>query len=250
MEIAQLSDLLKECGIVGAGGAGFPTYAKLDKRAKTIILNCAECEPLLRLHRQLLGHHAYEVLSAFYEIGKAVGAEKMIIGMKRAYSNTIEAVQEYLGLYKGMELKLLDEVYPAGDEVVLIYETTGKVVPPGGLPIEIGVAVFNVETVYNIHRALNYNEPVTDKLVTLAGEVEHPMTIRIPLGMTVREALTFAGKELVSDPAYVMGGPMMGNLVSGNDLITKTSNAIIVLPKDHPVVLKKQKNILEIFLKI
>lgn len=242
MEIAQLSELLKECGIVGAGGAGFPTHAKLDARAKTIILNCAECEPLLRLHRQLLKYHAYEVMSAFYEIGKTLGAEKMIIGMKRAYTGTIEAVEEYIGLYPGMELKLLDPVYPAGDEVVLIYEATGKVLPPGGLPIESGVAVFNTETVYNVHRAITYHEPVTDKLVTLGGEVEHPMTIRIPLGMSVKEAAAFAGKTLIEDPAYLMGGPMMGNLVTANDVVTKTTNAIIVLPKDHPVVMKKQKN--------
>lgn len=89
-----------------------------------------------------------------------------------------------MGQYPEVRLGLLDEVYPAGDEVVLIYETTGKVVRPGGLPIESGVAVFNVETVYNVYRALNEKTPVEDKLVSVVAEVEHPITVRVPIGTT------------------------------------------------------------------
>ena len=162
MDMKELSSILQQNGIVGAGGAGFPTYAKLDERAETIILNCAECEPLLRLHRQLLEKHAAEIADMFHTIAETVGAKEAIIGIKKAYKKTIEAVDAVIEKYPEMRLGLLDEVYPAGDEVVLIYEVTGKVVRPGGLPIESGVAVFNVETVYNAYRALHENTPVED----------------------------------------------------------------------------------------
>ena len=137
----------------GAGGAGFPTYAKLDQRADTIILNCAECEPLLRLHRQLLEKYAFEIMDTFHKVGPGRGRQEIIIGIKKAYKKTIEALEAHIGSFDNMRLGLLDEVYPAGDEVVLIYEVTKKVVKPGGLPIESGVAVFNVETIYNLYRA-------------------------------------------------------------------------------------------------
>ena len=160
MDMKELSSILQQNGIVGAGGAGFPTYAKLDERAETIILNCAECEPLLRLHRQLLEKYAKEIIDTFHMIGETVGAKEVIIGIKKAYTATIEAVKAVMGQYPEVRLGLLDEVYPAGDEVVLIYETTGKVVRPGGLPIESGVAVFNVETVYNVYLSLiHISEP-------------------------------------------------------------------------------------------
>ena len=141
MDIKELSNVLRQSGIVGAGGAGFPTYAKLDGRAETIILNCAECEPLLKLHRQLLEKYAREIVETFHLIGRTAGAKDIVIGIKKAYKKTVEALDECIGDYDGVRLGLLDEVYPAGDEVVLIYEVTGKTVHPGGLPIESGVAV-------------------------------------------------------------------------------------------------------------
>ena len=93
MEIKELADLLQKNGVVGAGGAGFPTYAKLDKRAETILMNCAECEPLLKLHRQLLEKHADEIVSAFHLVMETVGAKEAIIGIKKEYKKTIEALQ-------------------------------------------------------------------------------------------------------------------------------------------------------------
>ena len=189
MSMEEVSVILRQSGIVGAGGAGFPTYAKLDKRADTIIMNCAECEPLLKLHRQLLEQNAREIIRTFHLLAECVGAKEAVIGIKKAYKRTIAALLAYAGEYPEIRLGLLDEVYPAGDEVVLIYETTGKAVPPGGLPIESGVAVFNVETVYNIYRAMALGRPVEDKLVSVVGEVEHPVTVRLPLGCTIEEAV-------------------------------------------------------------
>lgn len=240
MDIKELSKVLQENGVVGAGGAGFPTYAKLNKEAKTIILNCAECEPLLRLHRQLLERYAREITQTFCLIGEALGAEEMVIGIKKAYTRTIEALESCIGQYPGMRLGLLDEVYPAGDEVVLIYELTGKVVKPGGLPIQSGVAVFNVETVYNAYRAVVLQQPVTDKLVSVVGEVHQPVTVRVPIGCTVEETVNLAGGSTAEAPVYFIGGPMMGFIGIGSQPITKTTNAVLVLPSEHLLVQRKR----------
>ncbi len=241
MSLEELSAVLRQSGIVGAGGAGFPTYAKLDKRADTIIMNCAECEPLLKLHRQLLEHNAGEIVQAFHLLAETVEAKEAIIGIKKAYKGAIAALQECIGEYPEIRLGLLEEVYPAGDEVVLIYEVTGKVVPPGGLPIGSGVAVFNVETVYNIYRAVAQAEPVQDKLVSIVGEVEHPVTVRLPLGCSLEEAVHQAGKITTENPVYFVGGPMMGFEGSGSLPVTKTTNAVLVLPEEHLLVQRKRR---------
>ena len=164
MEIKDLQKIMQDNGVVGAGGAGFPSYAKLTDKADTILLNCAECEPLLKLHRQLLEKHAYEIMKTFHTVMETVGASQAIIGIKKSYVQTVKALQQHIEEFPGLKLHLLDEVYPMGDEVVLIYEATGRVCRPGGLPIEQGVIVFNVETIYNVYQALESQKPVTDVL--------------------------------------------------------------------------------------
>ena len=235
MIIDALSKVFKEMGIVGAGGAGFPTYAKLNSKAETILLNCAECEPLLRLHRQLLKFHAPQIIEAFDKTREVLGAKEGIVCIKDHYKGAIEAVTALLPKYPNLKIKILPIVYPAGDEIVMIYEATGKVVRPGGLPIEQGVAVFNVETMYNAYHALR-GEPLTSKLVTVAGEVKTPMTVRVPLGVSLKELVEFAGGETVDDYVYWTGGPMMGRLESVNAPVTKTTNSVFVFPSDHYLV--------------
>lgn len=239
MTVEELSGIIKENGIVGAGGAGFPTYMKIDKRANTILMNCAECEPLLKLHRQLLKEHARDIVRTFSMIADVVEAEEAIIGIKEEYTSTIEALNAYLPEYPKVRLKLLPGAYPMGDEIVLIYEATGRVISPGGLPIEAGVIVFNVETVYNIYRALEKQTPVVDKVVTVVGEVQNPITVRVPLGTSLKEVVSMAGGETGPDLVYLVGGPMMGNIGSPENPVTRTTNAILVLPKDHQIILKK-----------
>lgn len=241
MDMKELSNILQQNGIVGAGGAGFPTYAKLNENAETLILNCAECEPLLRLHRQLLEKYAQEIVETFHLIGQAVGAKELVIGIKKAYTKTIDALNGVIGAYPEVRLGLLDEVYPAGDEVVLIYEVTKKVVRPGGLPIEQGVAVFNVETVYNAYRAINQSTPVVDKLVSVVAEVDHPVTVRVPIGTTIEETVKLAGGITTKNPVYFIGGPMMEFIGSGSLPVTKTTNAVLVLPEEHLIIQKKRK---------
>lgn len=242
MEIQAMKQVLQKNGIVGAGGAGFPTYAKLDERAEIILMNCAECEPLLKLHRQLLEQHAEEILKTFDSIARTVGAKEAVIGIKREYKAAVKAIDRYIDAYPNMRIQLLDSAYPMGDEVVLIYEATGRVIRPGGLPIEEGVAVFNVETLYNTYRALEQQTPVIDKLVTVVGEVEHPVTVRVPIGASIGDVVAYAGEVKVKNPAYLVGGPMMGNLAEETDVVTKTTNAVIVLDRSHALIQRKNRN--------
>ena len=238
MDIKELQKIMQENGVVGAGGAGFPTYMKLTDKADTILMNCAECEPLLKLHRQLLEKHAYEIMKTFDMVAETVGASQAIIGIKKSYVQTINALNQHIEEFPRVKIHLLDEVYPMGDEVVLIYEATGRVVRPGGLPIEQGVAVFNVETLYNVYRAVEEHKPVTSKYVSVVAEVENPVTVKVPLGCTLEEVVAQAGGTTVKDPVYFVGGPMMGRIGNGSDPVTKTTNAILVLPKDHVIVMK------------
>ncbi len=242
MEMQNLKQILRENGIVGAGGAGFPTYAKLGERAEIILINCAECEPLLKLHRQLLEQRAEEILRTFDRIACCVGAGEAVIGIKREYRDAVKAIERYIDAYPHMRVQLLDSAYPMGDEVVLIYEATGRVIRPGGLPIEEGVAVFNVETVYNVYRALELQTPVVDKLVSVVGEVVQPVTVRVPIGASIRDVVAYAGEITVKNPAYLIGGPMMGNLEDETAVVTKTINAVIVLDKNHTLVQRKNRN--------
>lgn len=240
MNITELSQKLRDGGVVGAGGAGFPSYAKLNENADTIILNCAECEPLLRLHRQLLALHTEEILTALDTVAEAVGADNIIVAVKPSYKKAVEAVKSALPSHPKARIGLLPEAYPSGDEVVTIYETTGRVVGAGKLPISVGVIVYNVETMFNAYHAIK-GEGVSSKYITVTGAVKAPVTLKVPLGVTYAEVIKAAGGATVKDFALVGGGPMTGPLVNENDVVTKTSNAVIVLPADHHVVTKKSE---------
>ena len=246
MNIDELKEIFRENGIVGAGGAGFPTYGKLSDKIEIIVVNCAECEPLLKLHRQLLRDEAVSIVKAVGTIAEVVGAKEVIFAIKGEYESTIEAVEFALADYDfgGAKARVhkLPSAYPMGDEVVTIYETTGRQVRPGGLPIEQGVAVFNVETLYNAYKAIFEGEPVYSKCVSIVGEVEAPKTVRVPVGMSIKDATALAGNITCDNPVYLIGGPMMGSFKSELAPITKTTNAIIVLDKNHPLVLKKKQN--------
>lgn len=241
MELSELKGLLQKAGVVGAGGAGFPTYAKLSDKADTVILNCAECEPLLKLHRQVLEIYCTEILTAFAEMVKAMGAERGIIAVKEHYKEAVEAVKSEIDAFPSLSIFELESIYPSGDELILIKDVTGKTVKPGQLPISEGIVVCNVETVYNVYKALN-GSPVTDKFVTVAGEVKNPATYLVPIGTEVSEIIKAAGGVTTEDPAFIFGGMMMGKLGSQRDPVTRTTNAVIVLPSDHSAVLNKKRD--------
>ncbi len=243
MLIDELKEIARQNGIVGAGGAGFPAYAKMTDAADTVILNCAECEPLLQLHKQLLASHAEEIIRMLNEVRETLGAKEAVVGIKSEHKHTIHILEEALRDYPKVRICALNAAYPMGDEVILIYEATGRVIKPGGLPIDEHVVVYNTETMYNLYRAVHLKMPVTDKLISIAGEVEHPLTISVPLGITVKDAVSLAGRITTTNPAYLIGGPMMGRLGTENTIITKTTNAIIILPENHKVIMRMNKNL-------
>ena len=242
MDMLEMKKALFDGGVVGAGGAGFPTHAKLSDQAETIILNCAECEPLIKVDRQLMIEYINEILSGMQMLVETLGAKEGIIAVKKSYTASIEAVQSNIGNYKNLRLHILPDIYPAGDEVVLIYETTGKVVPQGKIPILVGCVVTNVETVLNLYRKVTNDQNVVTKFVTVAGLVKKPVTVEVPVGITVKELIEMAGGFSTEDNVMIMGGPMTGRICSLNDIVTKTTKAVLVLPPTCPPIVKRQSS--------
>jgi len=233
----NLIDIIAQSGIVGAGGAGFPTHVKVNAKAEYVIINGAECEPLLRVDQQLMAIETKKILEALKLVKDFVGADKAVIALKDHYHDAINSFNKYLSEYEGMSLHLLENFYPAGDEQITVYEVTGRIVPEGGIPLKCGVIVSNVETMLNIYNAYYEDQPVTDSYVTFAGEVKNHITLKLPLGMTVGEALEMAGGVTVDGPFVVInGGPMMGKHVPLDSKITKTTKGLIVLPESHPLI--------------
>ena len=243
MDINNLTKQLKDAGITGAGGAGFPSYAKLNTSADTVILNCAECEPLLRVHRQLLAEYAYEIISTLDLICSTIGAKEFIIGIKEEYELALSAAKDEIKNFQNGRIKLLREVYPAGDEDILTYEATGRIVPAGGIPLDIGVVVYNVETVLNIYKAIKLKQNVTHKYVTITGEVNFPRTLRVPIGTKFSNLIEMCGGLKSEGVSLIQGGPMTGRKASLNTTVTKTTNAVIVLPVDHYLINKRNQKI-------
>lgn len=241
--MSSLVELVKNAGIVGAGGAGFPTRVKLDTKAEYVIVNGAECEPLLRVDQQLLAVYSHEILSALDEVVRGVGAKKGIIAIKKKHQGTIGKLMDTIAENKNIELFLLDDFYPAGDEQVTVYEVLKRIVPEGGIPLQVNTVVINAETLLNIYYALS-GKPVTEKYVTVTGAVRNPVTLKVSVGSSYDSLIEAGGGAAVSDYAIIDGGPMMGKIAEGNrGNVRKTTKALIVLPKDHPLILSKKKDV-------
>ena len=236
----DLVEQVRLAGVVGAGGGGFPTHVKLGARADTVIANGAECEPLLHKDAVLMEEHAAELVRGTQLTMEAVGAREGWVGIKAKKKHAVEAVE---AACRGtdVQVKLLGDYYPAGDEYDLVCSVTGRLIPPAGIPIQVGVVVQNVETLINIAAAAE-GKPVTHKMLTLAGAVRSPVTLRVPLGTTYRDCLSAAGGLTTDDPVLVIGGLMMGQTTDDLDTpITKTATGVVILPRDHHVIQRKLK---------
>jgi len=242
VNMLDLKNALFDGGVVGAGGAGFPTHAKLSDQADTVILNCAECEPLIKVDRQLMVEYVNEILEGMQMLVEAMGAKEGIIAVKKSYTASIEAVNSNLENYKNLRLHVLPDIYPAGDEVVLIYETTGRIVPQGKIPILVGCVVCNVETVLNLYRKVVSNTNVVTKFVTVAGLVKNPITVEVPVGVTVKNLIDMAGGFTTDDHVILLGGPMTGRIGSVHDIVVKNTKAVLVLPPNCPPIRKRQRS--------
>ena len=239
----SLVEKVWQAGVVGAGGAGFPTWKKIDAHVETVIVNGAECEPLLRNDRQVMVNQAQEVVQGLTLVMKATGANNGVIALKKKYTAAVAALKSEIKNRPGLSLHLMESIYPAGDEFIIVYEVTGKVVPPGEIPLKVGVMVSNVETFLNISRAQR-DKPVISRHLTVTGAVREPKTLRLPIGTSIRAALSLAGGPAIENWISIIGGPMMGEVTDNPDTpIIKTTSAVIVLPADHPVVTRKTRSL-------
>jgi Na+-translocating ferredoxin:NAD+ oxidoreductase RnfC subunit len=235
-----LSEQVRQAGVVGAGGGGFPTHVKLAAKAETVIANGAECEPLLHKDAVIMVEHAAELVRGMQLAVEATGAKEGVIGIKAKKKHAVELVT---AACKGTNLRvqLLGDYYPAGDEYDLVYNVTGKLIPPGGIPIQVGVVVNNVETFVNIAAAAE-GKAVTHKMLTIAGAVKSPVTLRVPIGTTFRDCIAAAGGLTTDDPVLCLGGLMMGQTTDNLDTpVTKTSTGVVILPRDHHTIERKLK---------
>lgn len=248
----DLTTIVREAGIVGAGGAGFPTYAKFGNEVDTYIANGVECEPIMEADKHLMIESASDIVRGLELAMEQVGAGSGCIAIKKKNAKSVEAVSRAAAGKPNISVKTLDNFYPAGDEQILIRHITGRIVPPGGLPFMAGVTVNNVATLKQITDASD-GIPVTSRLVTVGGEVARPVTVEAPIGTPIADLIAYAGGPAINEYEVILGGPIMGPVGVSNPpgdtpeslngaVLTKVMGGVIVLPSDHQMVrLKKQQ---------
>lgn len=234
---------IKAAGIIGAGGAGFPTHVKVNAQAEVVLANGAECEPLLRVDRQVMETYPEQLVEGMRIVMEISGAKRGYICLKAKYHLAVERLQKALQGAEDIELFMLGNYYPAGDEQQIVYEVTGKVVPIGGLPLHVGAIVCNVSTLVNIAQAVSEDKPVTEKFVTVGGAVQNPQTFIAAIGTPFRELIKMAGGPAENSGfSLIAGGPAMGKLQDDWDApVTKTTGGILVLPDMHTVIREKRR---------
>lgn len=238
--MATLGEKLKACGVVGAGGAGFPTYVKAQSKVEFVIANGAECEPLLHKDAELMAHAPTEILSGMKLLMDATGAQRGKFGVKQKNAAALEAIQSQLG-DAPIDIVILGDFYPSGDEFELVPAATGRLVPAGGIPLQVGCVVSNVETLYNVHQAEG-GLPVTHKFLTVCGAVREPKSFWAPIGTAFRDLLPLAGGATAEAFGIFVSGIMMGSLTFDlDDVVTKTTGGLIILPRDHYLISRKER---------
>lgn len=230
----DVKEMVMNAGILGAGGAGFPTHVKINCQAGAVIVNGAECEPLLRVDQQVMELYAAEVVEGLRLVMEQTGAKEGVIALKKHYEGAVKALGAAIEPFGQLRLHLLREYYPAGDEQQIVYEVTGRVVPTGGLPLDVGAVVCNASTLLNVADAAA-GKKVVEKYVTVGGAVRTPRTFKVPVGISCRELLEAAGGT--AEPCrYIIGGPCMGRVVDDPDVpVTKTTGGFLAFPVDHPL---------------
>lgn len=228
----------REAGIIGAGGAGFPTHIKLQANVETFIANGAECEPLLNNDKAVMLNRTSELFEGVELAAKATGARRKIIAIKAKAKEVIAHLESRMGL-RGAEIFPLKDYYPAGDEQEIVHEVIGKTIPEAGIPLDVGALVQNVETLVNLARAMD-GKPVIRRVLTVIGEVERPGVVEVPIGASIQDVIKACGGVTCTDPVAYTGGPMMGELaVDLNQPIMKTTSGIFILPADNFLIQKR-----------
>ncbi len=242
--MTPLVDIAKEAGIIGAGGAGFPTYVKLSNPVRNIVVNGAECEPMMHGDQWIMESRSDDLVTALKMVAEEFGEKlkekvRVVIGIKEKYKEAIKSIGSAIK-GSGMEILKLPNVYPAGDEQFLVYEATGRIVPEGGIPPMVDALVMNVGTLTHLADAIG-GKPVTHRPVTVGGAVKNPSIVSLPVGAPFSEVIAMA-EPSIEDYVILVGGPMMGRITEDLSEVTdKTTGGLFVLPKKHSHVYRMRR---------
>lgn len=237
---------ITDSGIVGLGGATFPSHVKLTvprgKKAECVIINGVECEPYLTSDHALMLEKAEEILTGIQILKKALNVSIAHIGIENNKPDAIELMRRLSSAYEGIQVHPLKVKYPQGGEKQLIKAITGREVPSGGLPVDVGVVVFNVGTVFAVYEAVQKNKPLVERVVTVTGNtVNNPSNFRVRIGTPVSTLIESAGGVSGETGKIIMGGPMMGKALVNTEVpVVKGTSGILVIP-EHESSRKKQQ---------
>lgn len=239
MEPGAILQRIADYGIVGLGGATFPAHVKLqvkpEKHIDCLILNGVECEPYLTADHRLMLEKTDEILVGIRILMRALHVERAIIGIENNKGDAIERFRQRNPKGSGIQIAALQVKYPQGGEKQLIRALLGREVPMNGLPLDVGVVVHNVGTVFAIYQAVQHNRPLLERVVTVTGKrLDNPSNFWVKIGTPITDLLAEAGGVPEGTRKIVSGGPMMGKALKSNDVpVTKGTSGILVIPDDE-----------------
>ena len=240
---ADLVNAIKNSGMVGLGGAGFPTYAKFtsDKPIETLIINGAECEPYITSDTTTMLERADDIKVAIEAIIKYCGVKEVVLGIEKGSEEAQSKMEKIASEIPTMKVKVLPKLYPQGGEKVLVYHTTGKVIGNGMLPIDVGCVVINCSTMANIGKYILTGMPLVERCITVDGaSVKEPKIVVAPIGTSLKEVFDFCGGFKEAPFSVLYGGPMMGIAVPDLSVpVLKQTNAILALTEKEMSVPKE-----------
>ena len=235
--------LIRASGIVGLGGATFPTHAKISAglgSVETLIINCAECEPYITSDHRIMLEHPEEVIGGTHALMKVFGLTRAVIAVESNKFNAIEKLRSLIGRSGDIEVKALHTIYPQGAEKQLVRTVTGKEIPPGKFPADVGCAVYNTDTAAAVHRAITTGMPLVRRIVTVSGSaVSNPKNLYVPIGTPLENLIEATGGFKDEPKKVIMGGPMMG--VAQHNLqvpVIKATNALLSFSKNEDATVK------------
>lgn len=239
LEAKEIIEKIKAAGIVGLGGACFPTHVKLmpppGKKAEVLVVNGVECEPYLTCDHQLMLEKGEEIMVSIQILMRALDIKKAVIGIENNKTDAIELMQKLSSRYLGVSVEPLKLRYPQGGEKQLIDACISRQVPSGALPIEVGAVVDNVATIFAVYEAVQKNKPLISRVMTVTGkDVKNPGNYSVRFGTPLSEVLDFAGGIPQSTGKIIGGGPMMGRAMNNVDMPTnKRVSGVLMLTKEE-----------------
>ena len=239
LDDATILKMISEAGIVGLGGATFPTHVKLTiprgKKAECLIINGVECEPYLTSDHALMLEKGEEILVGIQLLKKVLHVDKAYIGIENNKPDAVDHMRRLSATYEGIEIHSLKVKYPQGGEKQLIQAIVGREVPSGGLPVDVGVVAFNVGTVFAVYEAIQKNKPLIERIVTVTGKnLKHPANFRTRIGTSVSLLIEAAGGMPDDAGKVISGGPMMGKALSNTEVpVVKGTSGILILPAEE-----------------